>query len=121
MPYFFIPAIMLLNSNGYAQECSSDSYEPNNSHEAAPTLTSGESISAHLCLYDDDYYAIELEANSVVSVQTSSIIPTGDIDLYILSADGSAELAFSLSDTSDESIEEFFIFFSSFNFSFWLY
>ena len=111
MQFFFTSAIMLfISSNGYAQECPSDSFEPNNSHTEAPALTSGEPITAQLCLYDEDYYAIELEANSVVSVHTTSIISTGDIDLYLLSTDGSTELAFSLSETSNESIENFFIF-----------
>ena len=110
MQFFFTPAIMLLfHSNGYAQECSTDSFEPNNNNQDAAILTSGESISAHSCLYDDDYYAIELESNSVVSIQTTSIIATADLDLYLLSTDGSTELAFSLSDTSNESIEHFFI------------
>ena len=109
MQLFFTTAIMMLQSNGYAQECPTDSFEPNNTHEDATTLSSGDSISAHSCMYDEDYYAIEIEANSVVSIHTTSLVSTADLDLHLLWTDGSTELAYSLSETSDESIEDFFL------------
>ena len=110
MHTFTFSSLALFFANiGYAQECPADSFEPNNTHEDASTLISGDSISAQSCLYDDDYYAIVLDENSVVSISTTSIIPTGDLDLYLLGVDGSTQLAFSLGDSSNESIENFFV------------
>jgi hypothetical protein len=110
MSFFSLSLLgILLSQNAWAEDCSSDAYEPNNTHSEAPLLNSGESISAQACLFDDDYFAITLEADSVVTVETTSIIPTGDLDLYLLSIDGSTELAHSLGDTSNESIIDFYI------------
>ena len=92
-----------------AEECTTDSYEPNNTHGTAYAIETDTSLSGFACMFEDDYYAITLSSDSIVSITTSSIIPTGDLDLYLLSIDGSTVLESSLSETSNESISQFYV------------
>ena len=98
-----------ISNSALAEECTTDAYEPNNTHNTAYELESGANLSAFACMFEDDYYAITLNSDSIVRVTTSSIIPTGDLDLYLLSIDGSTVLASSLTETSNESISQYYV------------
>jgi len=97
------------SSKAFADECVDDSAEPNNGQQMATSIEADQTISMHSCLYDDDYFSIDLDTGSVVTITTTSQLPTGDLDLYFLSVDASTLLASSLQEGSDESITQYYV------------
>lgn len=74
-----------------APACDADTNEPNNSREAATTLTLGTAVLAGRCSGDTDWFRIEVPAGQIVHVLATFPAPSAaNLDLYAYRADGTA-------------------------------
>jgi hypothetical protein len=69
--------------------CASDSYEPNNSRQAAPVMTMSSYPALTVCPSDDDFYNISLSANDILTVDVLFTHAEGDVDVTLVNASDS--------------------------------
>jgi len=82
--------------------CVDDAYEPNETRDAAPTISGGNFNELSLCEGDSDWYAFSLSSGDSVKIDIYFHHSTGDLNLYLHSS--ASQLAASESATDDEHI-----------------
>ena len=80
-----------------------DTFEDNDALDAPAPLTPGIHPQLMACPYDEDYYALDLNAGDALQVDARFVHASGDVDLRLYSPAG-AQVAKSLSNSDDESL-----------------
>lgn len=83
--------------------CEDDSQEPNDSRERAVPLSSNNLRNLRICPNDDDWYALEVEAQEVIDVEATFTHADGDIDIAVVDPNG-ATLRSGTSTNDNESL-----------------
>ncbi len=73
--------------------CINDRYEPNNDPAHATELPDGHYENLQICAGDQDWFAVDLPANSFLDAQTTFSRASGDLDMYLIDASGQRTLA----------------------------
>ena len=86
--------------------CADDQYEENDSLSTPASFKLGAYNSLRLCSNDDDFYSIPLTAQQTLSIQLDFSNQAGNLDLYLLKADGTS-LRSSVTTNNGESITNY--------------
>ncbi|MGM0555101.1 MAG: PPC domain-containing protein [Myxococcota bacterium] len=86
-------------------DCADDGFEPNNDRESAVDLPGGNAFHSDLevCGDDPDFYTLPVQANQVVTIGLEAPVRLGDVDMYLLSPDGTT-IASSATESNSEEI-----------------
>lgn len=83
--------------------CPSDVFEPNDTDTAARPLTAGTYPNLNVCLGNEDFYAVQLAAGDVITVDLSFSHAEGDIEISLRGPSGTV-LASGATSTDNERI-----------------
>jgi len=85
-------------------DCATDDFFEDNDSDAAPaTVEDNWYTNLHSCPSDEDWYALDVTAGQVVTVDTYFVDAEGDIDMYLYD-ETQTQVAYSLSVDDDESV-----------------
>lgn len=85
-------------------ECKRDHLEPNG-ELTSPSLDPGTYDNLHVCGGEDDYFGVDVNAGDTIFAKAYFSDAAGNLDMYLLSADGTKTLATSTSFDDDEQLE----------------
>ncbi len=87
--------------------CVNDRYEPNNDAAHATLINDGHYPNLQICSGDRDWFALDLQQGTVLDAEALFYHANGDLDMYLIGADGQSILADSSSLTDNEEIRYF--------------